>query len=156
MKTLVIYDSQYGNTEQVAQAIGAALEPFGAVSVLHVGSAQPLALDDVDLLLLGCPTQGWKPTAAMAELARTLSASRLGSTAVACFDTRIRGPRWMTGSAAATLDKGFYAQGVAPLVPGESFLVQGTEGPLHVGEVERATKWARQLATKLAPAESAS
>jgi hypothetical protein len=38
MKALVIYDSVFGNTEKVAQAIGAALGSQGQVATLPVSS----------------------------------------------------------------------------------------------------------------------
>ncbi|MEJ2736165.1 MAG: hypothetical protein P8189_21795 [Anaerolineae bacterium] len=37
MKTLVVYDSVYGNTKTIAQSIGDAIP--GEVTVVHVGDA---------------------------------------------------------------------------------------------------------------------
>ena len=41
MKTLVVYDSQFGNTAQVAQALGEALGSPEEVQALRVGEVQP-------------------------------------------------------------------------------------------------------------------
>ena len=48
MKTLVVYDSVYGNTEIIARAIGDAIP--GEVQVLRVGRVNAAAWETVDLL----------------------------------------------------------------------------------------------------------
>ena len=68
MNTLVVYDSTFGNTAQVAEAIAHALQEHGRAQVVSVEHTHPLELEDVDLLILGCPTQGWRPTQAMRAL----------------------------------------------------------------------------------------
>jgi len=56
MKTLIVYDSAYGNTEKVARAIGDAV--MGEVEVLRVGEVNSSELKIYDLLIFGSPTQG--------------------------------------------------------------------------------------------------
>ncbi len=68
MHALVVYDSQFGNTERIAAAIADTLRTTGEVRLAHVEPAHPLDLEGVDLLILGCPTQGWAPTVAMQAL----------------------------------------------------------------------------------------
>jgi hypothetical protein len=63
----------------------------------------------------------------------------------ACFDTRFRLPRFMTGSAAKVMAEKLREKGVSLLAEPESFFVKGTEGPLRDGELERASTWARTL-----------
>jgi flavodoxin len=41
MKTVLVYDSIFGNTEKIARAIGKALESHGEVEQIRVGDAQP-------------------------------------------------------------------------------------------------------------------
>ena len=41
MKTMVVYDSAYGNTEQVAQAIAQAFGPPEEVTTVRVREVQP-------------------------------------------------------------------------------------------------------------------
>ena len=60
MKTLVVYDSVYGNTEIIARAIGDALP--GEVQVLRVGQVDARELANADLLVIGSPTHGAMPT----------------------------------------------------------------------------------------------
>ena len=66
MKALIIYDSAYGNTEQVAQAIGAAIGGALAspedVETRRVGDVRPDQLSGVELLVVGSPTQRFRPT----------------------------------------------------------------------------------------------
>ena len=156
MNTVVVYDSQFGNTEQLAQTIAETLREWGQVRTVRVEHAHPLGLQGVDLLILGCPTQNMRPTRAMRFLLESIpffleyipleSLSRL---TVACFDTRLGQPRWMTGSAAGVMTKKMRKMGVSHLFPPESFLVKGMHGPLQSGEVERAANWARMLREKV-------
>ncbi len=149
MNVLVIYDSQFGNTEQIARAIANMFSEFGQVRTVRVDPTQAVDFQGMDLLILGCPTQGWKPTPAMQTFLGNVSPKSLKGLAVACFDTRFNKPRWMTGSAARVMDKKLRAMGVLPALAPESFFVAGTEGPLANGELERAAKWARMLREKI-------
>jgi len=65
MRTLVVYDSAYGNTEKIAKSIGSAIT--GEVKTLHVGKVNPNELESLDLLIVGSPTQGGRPTPATQE-----------------------------------------------------------------------------------------
>jgi flavodoxin len=60
MRTLVLYDSLYGNTKPIAKAIGETLS--GDVEVLHVGDPDASGLGACDLLLAGVPTHGFRPS----------------------------------------------------------------------------------------------
>jgi menaquinone-dependent protoporphyrinogen IX oxidase len=52
VKALVIYDSTYGHTAQIAQAIG---EAAGA-EVVRPGEVAPAVLAEFDLLIVGSPS----------------------------------------------------------------------------------------------------
>ena len=134
MKTLVVYDSQYGNTERIAQAIVDTMRAFGQAQAVHVDPARPIELQGVDLIILGCPTQGFRPTPVMQSF--------LGNV--------FRGRLWKN-SAAPRMARQLLTIGVEPLVPTESFFVKAMkkEGPLLAGEVERAATWARMLFNKM-------
>ena len=60
MKAFIIYDSVYGNTEKIAQAIGDGLT--GDVKVVRVGDVDPSELKPCDLLIVGSPVHGGRPT----------------------------------------------------------------------------------------------
>jgi flavodoxin len=154
MKALVIYDSQFGNTEQIARTVGEAL---GAPSVA-VEDAQPDALAGLDLLIVGSPTQGGRPTRKVQDFLKQVPRDALRGVRVAAFDTRIdarkHGPflRLLTsliGYAAGRLAASLQSHG-GELVGGpEGFIVTGKEGPLKAGEEQRASSWASLLAGAL-------
>ena len=145
MNALVVYDSQYGNTERIAQVIADTLGEFGAARAVGLDPGQGIELEGVDMVIVGCPTQGWKPTPTIQSFLEELSSEELRSLAVTCFDTRFRLPRLMTGSAARVIARTLQEKGVSLLLPPESFFVKGTEGPLRDGELDRAAAWARML-----------
>jgi flavodoxin len=149
MNTLVVYDSQFGNTERIAQVIADTLRAFGQAQAVRVDPARPVEFQGVDLLILGCPTQGMRPTPAMQSFLGKVSYVSLSGLAVACFDTRFHGFLWKS-SAAPRMARQLRMMGVEPLVPPESFFVKAMkkEGPLLAGEVERAATWARMLFTR--------
>jgi flavodoxin len=88
MKTLVIYDSVFGNTEKIAQAIAGATAPSDGVQVLPVSKVSPSALESFDLLIIGSPTQGGRATPAIQAFLREIPANALNHVDVTAFDTR--------------------------------------------------------------------
>jgi len=149
MNALVVYDSQYGNTERIAQAIADTLGEFGEARAVRLDPGQPVESQGVDMFIVGCPTQGWRPTPTIRSFLEEVSSEELRSLAVACFDTCFRMPRWMTDSAAKVMTRKLQEKGIALLVPPESFFVKGMEGPLRSGELNRAATWARMLPEKV-------
>ena len=103
MNALIVYDSQYGDTERIAQAIAEKLAEFGEARALRLDPAHHVELQGVDVFIVGCPTQGWRPTPAIQSFLEEVSSEELRSLAVACFDTRFRLPRFMSGSAAKVM-----------------------------------------------------
>ena len=148
MKAIVIYDSQYGNTERIAQAIADALSQFGPARAVRVAKESSGSLEGIDLLLMGCPTQGWRPTLAIQSFLEQVPEGSWSGLAAAAFDTRFRAPRLFTGSAAGRIAQSLQQKGCSLLLPAESFFVKGTPGPLLDGELERAANWARLVREK--------
>jgi flavodoxin len=142
VKSLVVYDSVYGNTAQVAEAVGAALP--GESQVLRVAEANPAELGSFDLVILGAPTQSGRATEAMqAFLARVPA---LEAAKVAAFDTRLKA-RWVKifGNAAGKIAIRLKSLGATLVADPEGFIVEGKVGPLVEGELERAAAWAKSL-----------
>ncbi len=150
MYVLIVYDSQYGNTERLALCIASTLSEYGQARAVQVGHIHPDELQNVDLLILGCPTQGMRQTPAMQAFIASISQAILEDLTIACFDTRFRGAFWML-SAAPAMVKQCKTRGVEPIVQPESFYVKSMkkEGPLLPGEIERATSWAQMLTEKV-------
>jgi len=144
MKALVVYDSVYGNTEEIARAIGSAIT--GEVRVLRASELEPSELESVDLFIVGSPTQGGRPLPAVQELLNKVPESSLKGISVAAFDTRIAA-KWVVifGYAAGRIAKNLKKKGGNLVVTPEGFFVKGTRGPLKEGELERAAAWAEGI-----------
>jgi flavodoxin I len=145
MRTLVIYDTQFGNTERIAQAVAQALSAYGPSRACLVKGVSTLDLEGVDLVVLGSPTQAWKATDGIRSFLSLIPRESLAGRFAASFDTRLHGPALITGSAARAIARDLRRLRCDVLVPAESFFVAGKEGPLDDGETARAAKWAHQL-----------
>jgi flavodoxin I len=144
MKTLVIYDSVYGNTEIIAKAIGDAIA--GEVQVQRVGQVNAGDLGTADLLIIGSPTHGGRPTEPVQDLLNEVPGSAFEGINVAAFDTRFS-TRWVRlfGYAAGRIAGSLGKKGGTLIGSPEGFFVEGTEGPLKEGELERAAGWAKEI-----------
>ncbi len=158
MKVLLVYDSVYGNTERIAQAIGSVLGRQNEIRVLRVGDVKPIDLADLNLLVVGSPTQQFRATPAIKKFIGSLHKGELGGVRVTAFDTRL-GMEDMPsrilppfvrifGYAAKPIADALVSKGGKLVASPDGFLVQGMEGPLKEGELERATRWAEQIAGK--------
>lgn len=159
MKAVVVYESYWGNTKKIAEAIAEGLGE-GAVA-LPTDQATGDALAGVDLIVAGAPLLGFSlPTEQMREglpaetskggpapdmshppLRDFIDALPNGNGRSATFETRIW---WSPGSAAKSAGKLLAAKGYPP-VANERFLVTGRYGPLKDGELERARTWGAGL-----------
>ena len=144
MKSIVVYASHAGNTRTIAEAIAGELASRGTVQLLAADAASASVLDGADLLVIGSPTEGHRMIAPVAHLLDRLGPTGLRGLAVATFDTRLRWPRWLAGSAGNDLAHRLRAAGARVIVPAESFFVT-TEPLLEPGESERASAWAATL-----------
>lgn len=171
MNAVVVYESMYGNTRAVAEAIA---DGLGGAAVVPVQDAS--AADAADLLVVGGPTHmhglattgsrrmaveaatedghaGVEPGAADGPgLRRWLHdmPQRDGARAAA-FDTRLDRSPALTGAAARGIARRLRRRGY-DVASRESFLVEDAEGPLEDGELDRARAWGETLARELAVA----
>ncbi len=162
MKALVIYDSVYGNTERIAQAIANALGAPEEVTTVRASTVKPEQLRAADLLVIGSPTQRMRPIPPVSNLLRAIPRGALRNVKAAAFDTRIAQGEIdkvgilaffvrIIGFAADTIAAKLRKKGAVLVAPPQGFVVEGTEGPLQAGELERAADWAKRLVTSLAP-----
>ncbi|MGP3915962.1 flavodoxin family protein [Nonomuraea sp. 10N515B] len=164
MDALVVYESMYGNTKQIAEAVAEGLASRLRAEVVEVGSAPFVVEPEVGLLVVGGPTHAFSLSRASTRQSAAQQATgplispgigvrewlgalctpsaALGS---AAFDTRIAKPR-MPGSAARGIAKRLRRVGIGAVAPAQSFYVTGGQGPLVEGEVERARQWGESLA----------
>jgi flavodoxin len=149
MKAHVVYDSAYGNTKAVADAVVQGLKPLDAAAV-SVADFNPASMSGGDLLVLGSPINGWRPTPKIAELLTKLGTGQLQGINAAAFDTRVR--FFIHGDAARKMTGRLKEGGATIISDPAPFYVRGTEGPLRNGELEKAARWAKTLAAALSPA----
>lgn len=156
MKSLVVYDSQYGNTKLIAEAIGAALKPSGRVFVMHASDVQPGDLMGINRLIVGSPTQQLTATPAVLNWIKTIPRNGLKGINAAAFDTRFTEERInqikvlpffvrIFGFGAKPISKQLEKKGANIILPPQGFYVTDTEGPLLEKELERAAEWIRKM-----------
>ncbi|HEX9915249.1 MAG TPA: flavodoxin family protein [Candidatus Bathyarchaeia archaeon] len=153
MKALVIYDTFFGNTEQVARAIS---DSLGAESTaIRVGDANHEQLTGLDLLIVGSPTRAFRPTKPISEFLDKILRDGLKGVKVAAFDTRMSTAEVKSavlgvmvkifGYAAKPMADKLVKRGGELVAPPEGFIVKDSEGPLREGELERASAWAKRI-----------
>lgn len=152
MQTVVVYDSKFGNTERIADAIARGVGTLGSVLVMDTAEAARSLAERPDLLLVGGPTQNRAMSPGLREFVDALPASLRG-VPTATFDTRYRGSTLFMGSAANEATKVLRKAAGRLVAPPESFFI-GRGGPLErqtleAGEVERAESWGRAVATRI-------
>jgi hypothetical protein len=166
-KALVVFESMWGNTEQVARAIASGLQTSCEVDVTEVGSAPSEVGPDVNVVVAGGPTHAFS----MSRESTRADALNKGADhghrdkglrdwldalpgghhpqQVATFDTRVAQMRHLPGSAAKAAAKTAHRHGYPRASRVESFYVVDMAGPLIDGEMERAAAWGREIASGL-------
>lgn len=155
MKSFVAYDSAYGNTAKIAEAVNLSLSEYGDSSVKQVAEVAKSDLSGIDVLVIGSPTQGGKPTKSIQKFIEELPSDLLKQTGIAVFDTRFKAGEQKLplrillktiGYAATKMAKSIQQRGGNIVSEPQGFIVSDQEGPLKEGEVERAGAWAARLA----------
>ena len=163
MSTLVVYESMWGNTRTVAEAVADGLGDD--VRALNVAEAPVPVPADVDLLVVGGPTHAFsltRPSTRRDAVAKGAPAGPTergirewlgqleasGHREVATFDTRVGSVRHLPGSAARAAGKEVRRHHLGRLIATRSFYVDDMAGPLLPGEAERARQWGEELAAR--------
>jgi hypothetical protein len=164
MHAMVVYETLWGNTEQIAREVAAGIDGE-SVEVVDAASAPPVIEADIDLLVVGAPTHAFSmSTTSTRDAARQQGATDIPARGirewieglaksaravpVATFDTRVVTPR-LPGSAAKKAMKRLVSLGFRPAAKPETFGVHGYSGPVADGELERARQWGRTVAAAL-------
>ena len=154
MKALVVYDSEFGNTEKIAKVIG---ETLGC-DVLRPAQMKQEFLNDLDVLVVGSPTQAFQPLKPIKDFLDGLNSDALKGVKVAAFDTRADiekvNNRFLTvlvklfGYADKPIARKLTKKGGTLALQSNGFVVNEKEGPLKEGELERAAAWIKGLESK--------
>src|SRR6266568_6520702 len=171
MKAVVVYESMYGNTHQIADAIGTGLADGFDVAVVPVAEAGRAVLADADLVVVGGPTHVHGMTRASTRQAAAKAAQESGSgltlepdalepglrewldllgrstvrAKAAAFDTRVEGPAAFTGRASKGVGRALRQHGYELVAEPESFIVT-KENHLGPAGGDRARDWGARLA----------
>ena len=148
MRTVVIFDTKFGNTARIAAAIARGVGARSDVLILEAVEAVEAFAEPPDLIIVGGPTQRRGPSPALGGFLDGLPPSLRGVPA-ATFDTRYRGATWLMGSAANDAAKRLGKRGARLAVPPESFYITRGGPPadqvLEAAELERAEAWGRRV-----------
>lgn len=141
MHILIVYGSQFGTTERLAREMADAISALHEVEVVGAHAAGEFTGSQIDLLVVGAPTQFKGHRLLVRSFLKHLEEHDFGGCPAAAFDTRAHGDRGETGSAAESIAVLLSEAGCNLLVPAESFTVEGMRGPLDDGELQRARAW---------------
>lgn len=165
MTAIVLYESMFGNTRRIAQAIGDGLSDFTDVRV-EPASAGPGPA--ADLVVIGAPTHAhtlpqassredaakWAadpeqhldldPDASEPGVREWIESLSAAPAAWVAFGTRVDIPRIFAGDASAGIERRIRRLHSRPVAKSECFLVT-TKNVLVDGEVDRAREWGRSL-----------
>ena len=172
MRAMIVYESMFGNTRVIADAIAKGLEPVGIVVVVPVPEAGREMLVDADLLVVGGPThfhgmsrtrtRKWANATAQKPkndlvldrdaqgpgVRDWLRSLGHGHTKFAAFDTRFKGPAVLRGRASRLISRKLRRHGFEMVAKPESFFVT-LQNHLEPGEEARAQEWGERLATRV-------
>lgn len=152
MKTLIIYDSAYGNTEKLAHAMAKGIAD--EVNVERVRDSVAIDFQSLDALIVGSPTHGGRPTEAIDKFLRAIPEGVFNGMKVAVFDTRLAREQqgfWLRmlmnviDFASPRMGKILLEKGATLTVEPEGFIVEDKKGPLKKGELARARMWASSI-----------
>ncbi|WP_280313135.1 flavodoxin family protein [Nocardia abscessus] len=164
MRARIIYESMFGNTAAIAEAIAQGLREHADVEVVNVVTAAEVCGPTLNLLVVGGPTHAFGLSRSQtrrdaAELTDAPIATDIGvrewladalpvspGHRALAFGTKVAKPPWLPGSAARGIGKRLCRLGYSLADQPVDFLVDDTTGPLIPGELDRACAWAARIA----------
>lgn len=178
MDVAVVYESLFGNTRRVAEAVAEGIRgaaPAARVRVVPVADASTDAVRHADLLVVGGPTHILRTTTARTRQQGVASVARSRSTtAPVTLEPGAQGPgvrEWLdalgeaeprqraaafdtrlpaplAGGAARAIGRQLRRHGFRVVDQPSGFVVKGGQGPLRDGELDRARDWGAALAAR--------
>jgi flavodoxin len=155
-KGIVVYDSNFGNTEKIARALALGLEEKSAkIDCLKVDQVDVEKLTEYDFRAIGGPTHIISASKPMKEFLERLKTVDLRELKGFSFDTRnesrMNSRRWLMfeNSAARVIESALRKEKMDIVRPRRSAIVEGREGPLHEGMEEAFRRIGVEIAESL-------
>ncbi|MBD3407519.1 MAG: hypothetical protein GF411_15490 [Candidatus Lokiarchaeota archaeon] len=143
-KAIVLYNSRFGNTKNIAQCLAKGIESQGITTTCeNIDVVDVESLRDYDFIAIGGPTHILKMSDELNEFMQKLRDVILEKIAGFAFDTRNESKMNKTylmvleNSAARRIEKQMKKLGVEIVHPRRSALVEGEQGPLYKDEEQR-------------------
>ena len=144
-KAIVLFDTKFGNTEKIAQALALGMEKQGVnVDCTNIENVKIDKLTEFDLIAVGGPTHGFGMSAPMKTFIKKLENSNLKNRRAFAFDTKTGSRFW--GSAAKGIEKRLERKGMVIVKSHTSAIVEGLKGPLQEGMEKKFEKIGAELA----------
>ena len=161
-RALVVYESMWGNSEQLAQAVSEGVAELMPVDLTDVAAA-PTDLADVALVIAGGPTHGHTMSRPRTRRDARGHGALHGSIGIglrewldelpdeherwlAAFDTRVKTGLRLPASAARSAARVGRRHRFHSAAPPKSFYLLDADGPLAPGELDQARSWGRSVA----------
>ena len=116
-KSLVVYDSFFGNTERIAQSIANALGRPEDVGILRAVDVRPEQLAGLKLLIVGSPTRAFSPSPAIEKFSKSIPKYGLKGVKVVAFDTRVTAEETDSGVFIFRMLVNIFGYAFVPLCP---------------------------------------
>ena len=145
MNTFILYDSTFGRTGQLALIIAGRLGDYGTVKLFRIHEAGLPHLQNVDVLIIGCPTFQAGLSEGMHAFLERFPSGAFQNLAVATFDTCHHAAVQPPDSASHYLARRLQQEGATLLIPPCSFFVGQKEHQLNEQDIRGATHWAESI-----------
>ncbi|MCX6650958.1 MAG: flavodoxin domain-containing protein [Methanomassiliicoccales archaeon] len=158
MKSMVVFDSVYGNTKMVAEAIADQIKADGNEAVLVNLKDNSKPSLDGDIMFVGSPTRMFKMTSAAKNFVKDLKSLGWKDQPIVMFDTMMGVPEdmaernkgsWATKGAAPKLRDLAKAEGLKTQEAVLHIGVTGMKGPLTATGQDEAKQFTKQVLAEL-------
>ena len=149
-RAIIIYESKYGNTKRVAEAIAEGMgEIPGVEAVLNeVKEVELDKLVEFDAILVGSPNHMGSATKGIRKFIDELGKLSPGVKLAAVFDTYI-GRDFEKAVKKMEKQIGEKVPGLKLATPGLSIKVEGMKGPISEGELPKGKEFGIKMARQL-------
>ena len=149
-KVIITYESKYGNTKLVAEAIAEGVKESSGVEAefSEIKEVDLGKLVDYDAILVGSPNHMGRATRGIKNFIDKLGKLNLEGKLAAVFDTYMGGD---FEKAVKKMEKqlGEKVSGLKIPVPGLSIRVDGMKGPVTEGELPKCREFGAKIAAQL-------